>query len=117
MSVIGDGRIHHVTSPDTWARAVEEGSFTESTLGRSLAEEGFIHCCDPAQLDGVLTRYYAGVPHELLLLTVDPELLESPLVREVGDPATGETFPHVYGPIGLDAVIETRVLRPPHARP
>lgn len=117
MSVIGDARIHHVTSPDTWAAAVEAGSFTESTLGRSLEEEGFIHCCDPAQLDGVLARFYADVPHDLLLLTVDPELLESRLVREVGDPESGETFPHVYGPINTSAVVETRTLTPPHGTP
>ena len=117
MSVIGDARIHHVTTAATWARAVEERTFTESTLGRSLEDEGFIHCCDPAQLDGVLTRFYSDVPDELLLLTIDPELLTSPLVREVGNPETGETFPHVYGPINPDAVIETQVLHPPHARP
>lgn len=117
MSVIGDARLHHVTAPQTWARAVEAGAFTESTLGRSLEDEGFIHCCDPAQLDGVLTTFYADVSHELLLLTIDPELLTSPLVREVGNPETGETFPHVYGPINPDAVTETQVLHPPHARP
>ena len=109
--------LHHVTAPDTWERAVEEGTFTESTLGRSLEEEGFIHCCDPAQLDGVLALFYADVPHDLLLLTIDPRLLESPLVREVGNPETGETFPHVYGPLNPSAVVETRVLHPPHGRP
>jgi uncharacterized protein (DUF952 family) len=30
------------------------------------------------------------------------------------DPATGERFPHVYGPITADAVLTTQVLRPPH---
>ncbi|MDT0212789.1 DUF952 domain-containing protein [Rothia sp. ARF10] len=116
MSVVDDGRIHHVTTPDTWARAVADGTFTESTLDRSLEEEGFIHCCDAAQLDFVLTTFYAGVPHDLLLLTIDPELLESRLVREVGNPETGETFPHVYGPINPSAVVGTRVLHPPHGQ-
>jgi uncharacterized protein (DUF952 family) len=109
--------IHHVTSPQTWERAVTEGTFTESTLDRSLEQEGFIHCCDPGQLDFVLTNFYAGVPHDLLLLTIDPELLESRLVREVGNPETGERFPHVYGPINPDAVVETRLLTPPHGTP
>ncbi|GGB78740.1 hypothetical protein N798_15375 [Knoellia flava TL1] len=116
MSVVDDGRIHHVTTPDTWARAVADGTFTESTLDRSLEDEGFVHCCDAAQLDFVLTTFYAAVPHDLLLLTIDPELLESRLVREVGNPETGETFPHVYGPINPSAVVATRVLHPPHGR-
>jgi uncharacterized protein (DUF952 family) len=117
VSVIGDARIHHVTSPQVWERALAEGTFTESTLGRSLEEEGFIHCCDPAQLDFVMDTFYAGVEHDLVLLTIDPELLESPLVREVGNPQTGEKFPHIHGPLNPSAVIETQLLHPPHARP
>ena len=52
-----------------------------------------------------------------VLLTIDPERLSAPLVREVGNPATGEEFPHVYGPLTPDAVVATRVLHPPHAAP
>ena len=117
MSVIGDGRIHHVTSPKVWDRAVADGTFTESTLGRSLEEEGFIHCCDPAQLDFVMGAFYGEVEHDLVLLTIDPELLESRLVREVGNPETGEKFPHIYGPLNPSAVVETQILPPPHTRP
>jgi len=36
-------------------------------------------------------------------------------VREVGDPATGEEFPHVYGPVDVDAVVGVTVVEPPHA--
>lgn len=108
--------IHHVTAPATWERAVADGTFTESTLGRSLEDEGFIHCCDPAQLDFVMGAFYAAVPHDLVLLTIDPGLLESPLVREVGNPETGEEFPHIYGPLNPSAVVGTQLLHPPHAR-
>lgn len=116
MSVVHEGHIHHVTSPATWEQAVADGTFTESTLDRSLEDEGFIHCCDPEQLPFVLSTFYSGVTHDLLLLTIDPELLESKLVREVGNPETGELFPHVYGPINPSAVIETTLLTPPHVR-
>lgn len=108
--------IFHVTAPDTWERAVAEGTFTESTLGRSLADEGFIHCCDASQLDFVMTAFYGEVPHDLVLLTIDPDLLESRLVREVGNPETGEKFPHVYGPLNPSAVVATELLTPPHGR-
>lgn len=108
--------IHHVTAPDTWARAVQENTFTESTLGRSLEEEGFIHCCEADQLGFVLTNFYGDVAHDLVLLTIDPDLLESPLVREIGNPETGEQFPHIYGPLNPSAVVDTELLHPPHAR-
>jgi uncharacterized protein (DUF952 family) len=116
VSVGGDELVFHVTRPATWEQAVADGAFTESTLDRSLEEEGFIHCCDAVQLDFVLNAFYAGVDEDLLLLTIDPELLESRLVREVGVPETGETFPHVYGPINPSAVVETQLLHPPHTR-
>lgn len=108
--------IFHVTAPDTWEQAVTDGAFTESTLGRSLEEEGFIHCCDESQLDFVMTAFYGQVPHDLVLLTIDTALLESRLVREVGNPETGEQFPHIYGPLNPSAVIATELLHPPHAR-
>ena len=37
--------------------------------------------------------------------------LEAPLVREVGNPVTGEEFPHIYGPLDVNAVTEVRRLR------
>lgn len=109
--------IFHVTSPQTWAQAVEAGTFTESTLGRSLEDEGFIHCCEAGQLDFVMTAFYGGVEHDLVLLTIDPALLESPLVREIGNPETGEQFPHIYGPLNPSAVTSTELLHPPHGHP
>ena len=50
-----------------------------------------------------------------MLLTIDSGRLGVPLRFEVGDPATGELFPHIYGPLDVDAVVATRVLPPPHA--
>ena len=41
-----------------------------------------------------------------MLLQVDPDRLHAPLKVEVGEVETGETFPHVYGPINLDAVVD-----------
>ncbi len=81
--------IHHVTAPDTWAQAVEDDTFTESTLGRSLEEEGFIHCCEADQLDFVLTNFYGGVDHDLVLLTIDPALLDGAAGARGGQPRDG----------------------------
>ena len=35
--------IYHITSPADWAAAQSTGSYTLSSKGRTLAEEGFIH--------------------------------------------------------------------------
>jgi uncharacterized protein (DUF952 family) len=52
----------------------------------------------------VADRYYAEVDVPLVLLEIDPSVLQSPVVEEVPD-GRGEAFPHVYGPIDVDAVV------------
>ena len=90
--------ICHVTPRATWEAARRDGVYRADTL----ASEGFIHLCDPAQLPGVADRYFRGVP-DLVLLCVDPARLAARLVYEDSYGA-GETFPHLYGPIELAAV-------------
>ena len=48
--------------------------------------------------------FYADVTEPLLLLTIDTERLASP-VQEDEVPGSDRPFPHVYGPIDLDAVV------------
>lgn len=87
-----------------WETAQHQTIYT----AESLATEGFIHCSYDEQLDGVLERYYSGVP-EVVVLKIEIEKLTSKLVSE---PSTGgEIYPHIYGPINLDAVVETRVMK------
>jgi uncharacterized protein (DUF952 family) len=104
----------HLAEVAHWEEALRAGEYRWSTLGRTLEEEGFIHCSTPEQVPGVLARYYAGHPGDLVLLTVDPARLTSPLRWDVVDTVTGERFPHVYGPITPDAVTSTQLLHPPH---
>jgi len=81
------------------ARAL--GSYRISSLGRSLDDEGFIHASYAGQVAGVGERYYGEVREPLVLLVIDETLLGAPVRVENG-------FPHVYGPINLDAVVEER---------
>ena len=106
----------HLAEVAHWEQALQTGEYRWSTLGRTLEEEGFIHCSVREQLPGVLSRHYAAYPGDLLLLTVEPALLGSPLRWDVVDSAAGERFPHLYGPITPDAVTATELLRPPHGR-
>jgi len=93
--------IFHIAQTEDWLRAQQDGS---SYTCASLESESFIHCCEPAQLAGVVQRYYANVD-SLSLLTIDPDKLSAALIREntVGG---SELFPHIYGPIDLTAVTQ-----------
>ena len=103
--------IFHIAEADKWRAALAAGEYRWSTLDRTLEEEGFIHASEAHQWEATLERFYAAYEGGLVLLTIDPGLLTSPLVREVGNPVTGEEFPHIYGPLDVNAVTEVRRLR------
>ena len=93
--------IYHVTNQEDWKIAREKGYYEHP----SLVAEGFIHCSQDHQVAGVLERYFAGQTG-LLKLVIDTDKLKSKFVFD-WSPSTADTFPHVYGPINLDAVIDT----------
>lgn len=98
-------RIYHLASEGEWAAARTAGEpYRRSTLDRSLEEEGFVHLSFAGQLRATADRFYAG-REGIVLLTVDPARLASPLVVEASAGPGSEEFPHVYGPIDLDAVV------------
>jgi glutathione S-transferase len=104
------GDLFHIALADDWAAAQSRGEYTTSTRGRTLAEEGFIHCSFADQVDATGNRFYADVD-DAVVLRVDPGRLTSRV--EVEDLAgTGERFPHVYGPIPVIAVVDVQPLRP-----
>ena len=95
--------LYHIAVPADWAAAQDAGRYTTSTRGRTLADEGFIHCSFAEQVVATAARFYSDLD-EVVLLQIDPDRLTSAVVVEdvVG---TGEEFPHVYGPIELAAVV------------
>ena len=96
--------IYHVTTAAEW-KAAEEKGFYEAA---SLKAEGFIHCSEEHQVAGVLERYFSGQDN-LLKLIIDTSKLTSRYVQE-WSPSIRDTFPHIYGPINLEAVIDVEVL-------
>ena len=46
-------RIFHIATAADWRRALGSGTYTTSTVGRTLDEEGFIHTSRRDQLPGV----------------------------------------------------------------
>ncbi len=100
--------IHHLAEPVAWVAATSQRAYEAA----SLTAEGFIHLSTPTQLSITFARFYADRT-DLVLLDVDdthPEVTE--LLRWEKIPS-GEVFPHLYGPLPVDAVMRAR----PHWRP
>lgn len=95
-------KILHITKPEVWKDAQEKGIYKADTL----ESDGFIHCCLPAQLSGVLQQWFQGV-HDLMILEVDSDKLNDKVVYENLEGGT-EKFPHIYGPIPLEAVVSVK---------
>ena len=96
--------IYHVTHKAHWQKALDLGFYEAD----SLQLEGFIHTSSITQVKAVLERYYKD-EENLLLLHIDEDRLKAPLKYELA-PSVNEMFPHVYGPVNLDAVVKTEAL-------
>ena len=109
-------RLFHIATSADWEAARGSGRYTTSTYGVTLAEEGFIHASRADQWQGVRERFYAEVTEPLVLLVIDPDLLDVPVVDE--SPAgTDETFPHLYGALDPAAVVQVLPLDSPTGPP
>jgi uncharacterized protein (DUF952 family) len=96
---------HIAERPDWEAARAKGGPYEISTRGRTLAEVGFVHASrDEIQVRAVRHAFYAD-SDDLVLLVIDTEGLD---VRD--EPVGDDVFPHIYGPVPLDAVIEVRPL-------
>jgi uncharacterized protein (DUF952 family)/nucleoside 2-deoxyribosyltransferase len=102
-------RIFHLAERSSWTSAKSTGRYATSTRGQSLAEVGFIHCSFEPQVLPTAMRFYRDADPELfVVLVIDPSKLDAELVVEAA--GNGESFPHIYGPLNVDAVIATRPL-------
>jgi uncharacterized protein (DUF952 family) len=94
--------ILHITDKKTWAEARKAGIYR----GDSLEKEGFIHCCQLAQVDQVLEKWYPDAV-DLIILEIETDVLQADLVYENLEGGQ-ELFPHIYGPLNLKAVVNAR---------
>ena len=101
--------IHHIATAADWERARRDGQYTTSTRGRTLAEEGFIHASTAAQVTRVANAFYQGEPG--LLLVIDPGLVGAE-IRYEAVPGQAQPYPHIYGPLNIDAVVGARPFGP-----
>ncbi|MFJ8883588.1 DUF952 domain-containing protein [Streptomyces sp. NPDC102402] len=105
----------HLTEESLWEAARRAGTYEMSTKGRTLREEGFIHCSLPHQLPAVARALYGSGQEGLVVLVIDAGRLPAPVRYEAMKPG-GEEFPHLYGPLPADAVVEVRTLAEHTAR-
>ncbi len=90
--------ILHITTRAAWNAAQQGGEYR----GDTLDTEGFIHCSTPQQVVRTANRFFRG-QQGLVLLVIDPAKLHADLRYEAAD---GDLFPHIYGPLHGDAVID-----------
>jgi uncharacterized protein (DUF952 family) len=97
----------HITSPADWEKAQNSGEYRAD----SLLSEGFIHCSTTEQLAATANRFYAGRT-DLIALVIDDYKVTAPIRYE--DLNAGDLFPHIYGPLNLDAVVMAIAYVPDH---
>jgi uncharacterized protein (DUF952 family) len=95
--------IFHVTRAADWLAARERGEYRLSTKGRTLDDEGFVHCCHQDQIDRVATALYGPTDEPLVVLAIASDAVGADVIEENLD-GGAELFPHVYGPIPTSAV-------------
>ena len=98
--------IYHITTRDEWERASKEQVYYSSTL----ETEGYIHCSLSDQLIDVANAKFKGQA-ELVLLAIDEGAVESE-IRYESPTGSFERYPHIYGPLEIDTVIETFAFEP-----
>jgi uncharacterized protein (DUF952 family) len=99
--------IFHITSRADLSAAQKAGVYSAD----SLMSEGFIHCSLADQILRVANKYYAN-QHGLVILEIDPSQLRSEVRWEAGTDKVDELFPHIYGPLNLDAVVHVLDFEP-----
>ncbi|MGF9693470.1 DUF952 domain-containing protein [Rhizobium sp. 0TCS1.26] len=93
------GTIYKIVPEELWQQARNAGVF----LGAAVdIADGFLHFSTASQLRETAARHFAGQA-DLLLVAIDAGRLGEALVFEPS--RGGDLFPHLYGPLNLDAVI------------
>lgn len=97
----------HLCGQNDWSGARRRGGIHPDARG------GFIHLSTPEQVHLPANRLYRG-RDDLVLLHIDPALLDSPVRWEPGVETDPESmlFPHLYGPLPPHAVIRVTAYRP-----
>ncbi len=115
---------------DTIYHLVIESDFQALSKGNEyipalFEQDGFIHCtAEPDTLLAVANDYFSGIKEPVLVLVINLQHVEAEVKFEPPAPIAGGgeshlqeglLFPHIYGPLNLDAVIGVGVLEKTNA--
>jgi uncharacterized protein (DUF952 family) len=92
--------IYNVTTQKEWEQAKKEGEYKPA----GYEAEGFIHCSIERQVSGVLDRFYKGQTG-LVKLKIEKAKVSRPVLFELAADLN-ELFPHIYGTLNIDSVVE-----------
>lgn len=93
-----DPRFYLLESKEIYDKAAAVGYLVRD----DLIEGGFIHASPANQLTRVANKYYSEVD-QLVCAIVQKDRVLAPIKYE---PATGGKYPHIYGPLNMDAISE-----------
>lgn len=96
--------LYHILTTEAWALARKAQIY----MPDPLAQEGFIHLSNKKQVPVVLERHFKNKA-DLAMLHIDPLKLTSALKYEPVYEQE-DLYPHLYGPLNLDAVIKVEYI-------
>jgi uncharacterized protein (DUF952 family) len=92
--------LFHITTREVFSELKASHNYEPE----SLESEGFIHCSGGDQINQTANRFFAD-QSQILLLVIDATTLR-PEVKYELDEETGQKFPHIYGPLNKDSIID-----------
>ena len=92
--------LFHIIDIAAWTLAKRAGEYRPDRF----EAEGFIHLSKKSQVLRPANLLYQG-QENLQLLVIDPDKVTSAIVYEPGSHGEEELFPHLYGPLNVDAVV------------
>lgn len=97
-----DGSIYHMLAEASWLAQRGSGVYAAD----SLAREGFIHCSPSHDaLLRVANSFYFEQPGDWVVLVIRESAVQPEVRWEAAD---GTLFPHIYGALNLDAVVDVK---------
>ena len=98
--------IFHITTRNAWERAREQGTYWPA----AFPTDGFIHCSTRDQVIQVANIRFRG-QSGLVLLSIDTDKVTPEIVYENLE-GRQQLFPHIYGGLNVDAVVEVVEFKP-----